>query len=154
MWVWSLGRKENQNYEISHIDRTSQDPRVYKQIQNPLLHIRVCGAQGDLSWTIHVDAQGWSAWTHCDGELLEINFLNKSDFKFQNFRFRSDFGFRVRFGRSVGRSCSFHTLPSIWLPLQWREELTTAQFYRVRWSSSRFCTRNYLDTRRAKVILL
>ena len=49
MRVGSLGRKENQNYEIFHIGRTSQDPGVYKQIQNSLLHIRVCGAQGDLS---------------------------------------------------------------------------------------------------------
>ena len=74
MWVQNLGRKENQNYEISHIGRTSQDPRVYKQIQNSLFHIAVCGAQGDLSRTIHVDVQGGSAWVHCDGDLLEISF--------------------------------------------------------------------------------
>ena len=49
MWVGSLGRKENQNYEIFHIGRTSQDPGVYKQIQNQLFLIRVCGAQGHLS---------------------------------------------------------------------------------------------------------
>ena len=84
MWVESLGRKENQNYEIYHIGR---NPGVYKQIQNPLLHIRVCGSQGDLSWTIHVDVKGWSAWTHCDGELLEIIFWTNRIFRFSDFRF-------------------------------------------------------------------
>ena len=32
-----MTRREKQNYEISHIDRTRQDPGVYKMIQNPLL---------------------------------------------------------------------------------------------------------------------
>ena len=36
MWVWSLTRRGKQNCEISHIDRTHQDPRVYKHIQNIL----------------------------------------------------------------------------------------------------------------------
>ena len=49
MRVGSLGGKENQNCKVSHIGRTSQDPGVYKQIQNPLFCSRVCGAQGDLS---------------------------------------------------------------------------------------------------------
>ena len=101
MWVGSLGRKENHNYEISYIGRTSQDPGVYKQIQNPLLHIRVCGAQGDLSWTIHVDVQGWSAWMHYEGELLETNF-------FETVRI-SDFPSPVR---SVGRTANVTKKPS------------------------------------------
>ena len=41
-------KRKKQNCEISHIDRTSQDPGVYKHIQNPILHIRVCGVQGDV----------------------------------------------------------------------------------------------------------
>ena len=43
-----FGKKRKTNYEISHIDRGCPDPRLYKQIQNPLYHIRVCGEQGDL----------------------------------------------------------------------------------------------------------
>ena len=44
-------KRKKQNCEISHIDRTSQDPGVYKQIQNSLLHTGLCGAQnvqGDM----------------------------------------------------------------------------------------------------------
>ena len=40
-----FGKKRKTNYDISHIDRTHQDPGVYKQIQNPLFYIKVCGAQ-------------------------------------------------------------------------------------------------------------
>ena len=92
---------EKQNCEISHID-----PGVYKQIQNSLLHIRVCGVQSDLIYTIYVADQNWSAWTHYEGDLLEIT-------SFETIRIFGfwilDFGRISDFGsdglvRSVGRS--------------------------------------------------
>ena len=44
MWVWSLRRRGKQNCELSHIDRTHQDPRVYNRIQNFLFHISMLRA--------------------------------------------------------------------------------------------------------------
>ena len=128
MWVWSLRRREKQNYEISHIDRTRHDSRLYKQIKNPLLHIWVCGVEGHLIWTVQMDVHGWSAWTHYQDELLGIIFLKQfgtsgsdSGFRIRSVPVRvwSDSGFGrvqsgpVRFSRLVGSS-RFGSVPHDW----------------------------------------
>ena len=53
-----LTKMGEQNCEISHINRKTSDPAIYKQTQNTLLHINVFGAQkgcGDLGWIVRTN---------------------------------------------------------------------------------------------------